>query len=65
LKFSTRNEEFNGESGFGQWAEERIRRKANEIDGSRAVKMRMDFGDAFAYKDDDAQPGKSGEGEQR
>jgi len=45
--------------------EQRIRRKANEIGDLRAEKMRMDFGDAFAYKDVDAQPGKSREGEQR
>ncbi|MGB8803153.1 MAG: hypothetical protein WCC97_20925 [Candidatus Acidiferrales bacterium] len=43
--------------------EHRIRRKANEIDDLRSVKMRMDFGEHFAYKGVSAHGGKSRKGE--
>jgi hypothetical protein len=50
-------------AAVGGGPEQRICRKANKNGASRRAKMRMDFGDRFAYKDGAAHPGKLSEGE--
>jgi len=47
-----------GAAGVGG-LEQRTYRKANKNEASRRGKMNVDFGCCFAYKDDNAQLGKS------